>query len=173
MIFENVFFMPTLYVLLTTFVLGFFFFLFFFIIAKRRHARLSQYKANFFKASVIGGLTTSIFLTIVISTITPSLITVYKDYSHTETLSFFSNGEFIGIGGCYITNNSNSTLRLVGIDVDSDIDVKINKGCTEKVRCCPEKYFVEIPDHRSSRVVRTSKGRRKTINGPSVFLVKY
>lgn len=175
MIFDNVFFSATFYVMLFSFVTGFVGFLLIGTILKKRSPQLVQYKSGskFYLSALICGLTSSFFLSIVICTLTPTLITVEDDLSYTEELSFTSNGQFIGIGGSYIANNSNKSLHLVGIGEDEDIDVIISPLTIEKIRKCPEVYFKEVPDHQYKRVTKTRRGRRKTISGPSVYLVEY
>ena len=111
-------------------------------------------------------------MSIVISTITPSVITIEKDLSHTEEFSFFSNGEFVGVGGTYIVNNSSKKLHLIGIGEDSDINVIVPSRSIKKVRKCPEVYFKSVPEHQHVRVT-TSQGRRKVISGPSLYLTVY
>lgn len=175
MIIENVFFASTLYVMLFSFIAGFGGFMIIAMILWKRNPHLAQFQdgTKVRQAALICGLSSSFFLSIVICTLTPTLITVENDLSHTEDLSFFSDGVFIGIGGNYIANNSNRTLRLVGIGEDEDIDVIIASGKKEKVRKCPDVFFKELPDHQYKRVTRTRRGRRKTISGPSVYLVEY
>lgn len=175
MIFDNVFFSSTLCVMLYSFILGVLIFLIAGIAMWKKNPQLAQYKngGKVWLAAIICGLTTSFFLSIVICTFTPSLITVEDGLSYREELSFTCNGKFIGFGGSYISNNSNRKLRLVGIGEDDDIDVTIPPKSIEKIRKCPEVYFKEVPDQQYTRVTRTSRGRRKTISGPSVYLVEF
>ena len=114
MIFDNVFFSATFYVMLFSFVTGFVGFLLIGTILKKRSPQLVQYKSGskFYLSALICGLTSSFFLSIVICTLTPTLITVEDDLSYTEELSFTSNGQFIGIGGSYIANNSNKSYKF-------------------------------------------------------------
>ena len=127
MIFDNVFFSATLYVMLFSFVAGFLLFLIVGVVLWKKNPQLAQYTGGnkVCLAAIVCGLTSSFFLSIVICTLTPTLITVKDDLSYTEEISFTSNGKFIGIGGSYIANNSNKSLRLIGIGEDENIDVII------------------------------------------------
>ena len=173
MIFENVNF-SIFYVMLFSFLIGFIAFLLVGIVLRKKSLHLSQFKGlnRFLLPSLIFGLSSMFFLTIVVCTLTPSLVTVEKDLSYTEEFSFFSNGEFVGIGGSYIVNNSNRTLKLVGIENDCDINVIIPPNEIKKIRKCPEQFFVEVPKERSKRITKGRRGRRRVVNGPSVFLVE-
>ena len=174
MIFENVFALSVLYVILFSFIVGFLTLLLVGVFLWRKNAHLSQFKGwkRILLPSLVCGLSSSFFLTIVICTLTPSLITVEDDLSYTEEFSFFSNGEFIGIGGNYIANNSNKTLRLVGIGDNNDVNVKIPSKDIAKVRICPQVFFKEVPKKQSKRVTRTRRGRLRVISGPSVYLIE-
>lgn len=161
--------------MLFSFIAGFIGLLVVAAILWKKNAHLSQFRngARILLAAFVSGLTTSFFLSIVICTLTPSLITVEEDLSYTEELSFFSKGEFIGFGGSYIVNNSNRTLKLVGIGEDKDIDVTISSGNIEKIRKCPEVYFKDVPEQQYKRITRTRRGKRKTVSGASVYLIEY
>lgn len=174
MIFENVFALSLLSVMLFSFVIGF---LGVFVIARilsKRNPELPQEKGRktIRKVALLSGVSSTFFLSIVICTLTPSLITVEKDLSYTEEFAFFSNGEFLGIGGSYIANNSNTKLRLVEIGADGDINVIIPSGKIKKIRKCPEAYFKNVPERQHIRV-KIIRGKRKVISGPSVYLIKY
>lgn len=175
MIFENVFFPSIFYVMLCTFAIGFVILLLVGSILWKKNQHLSQYKGwkRIMPAALVCGLTSSFFLTIVVCTLTPSLITVENDLSYTKRFSFFSRGEFIGIGGNYIANNSNRTLRLVGIGTNSGLNVIIPSKSIEKIRICPEVFFKEVPKRQSVRVTRSPRGKRRVISGPSVYLIEY
>jgi len=173
MLFENAFILPTLYVMLTSFLIGFVgvILLFYAIKKKMPHANSTKLSHIPFKAALIGGLSTSIFLGIMVSTLTPSVITINSESSYSEDYSFFGDEEFLGLGGSYIVNKSGFRLRLIGIGSDDDIDVVIPSGEIVKIRKCPERYFVPVPDHQSTQIVHR-RGKRKAIKGASVFLVK-
>ena len=173
MIFENVFFPSILYVMLSSFIIGFLGLLIVGIILKNKYPHLSQYKGlkRFRTAAMVCGISSSFFLTIVVYTLTPSLITVANDLSYTKEISFFSNGEFIGIGGSYIANNSGETLKLVGIGDNDDVNVIIPSMSVKKVRICPEVFFKPVPTRQYVRITR-SRGKRKVISGPSVYLIE-
>lgn len=174
MIFENIFAMPILYVMLCSFAIGFLGLLLIGAILWKRNPHLSQY--NVWKrirtAALVCGASSSFFLSIVICTITPSLITVENDLSYTEEFSFVSNGEFIGVGGSYIANKSDKTLKLVGIGTDDDVNVIIPPMSIKKIRICPDVYFKPVPERQSVRVTR-SRGKRRVVSGPSVYLIEY
>lgn len=175
MIFENVFSPSIFYVMLYTFAIGFVALLLVGLILWKKNPHLSQYNGwkRIMPAALACGLTSSFFLTIVVCILTPSLITIENDLSYTKRLSFFSNEEFIGIGGSYITNNSNKTLKLVGIGTNADLNVTIPSKSIKKIRICPEVFFKEVPKRQSVRVTRSARGRRRVISGPSVFLIEY
>lgn len=175
MIFDNVSFASIFYVMLCSFIAGFVGFWLLGMIIWKNNLHLSQFKvgSKFRLAALVCGLTSAFFFSIVICTFTPTLITVEDDLSYTEELSFFSNGKFIGIGGSYIANNSNRTLRLIGIGRDDDIDVVIASGNMEKIRKCPEVYFKEVPDRQYISVTTGRRGKRRVISGPSLYLVEY
>ena len=158
-----------------SFLVGFIGFLILAMYLWKKNPHFVQYKSGrkIYKSALLCGLSSSFFLSIVLCTLIPTLITVENDLNYKEDLSLFSNGEFIGIGGSYIANNSNKTLRLVGIDEDKDINVIITPGNIKKVRKCPEVYFEKVPEHRSKRYRKTNRGRLKAVYGPSVFLVEY
>ena len=172
MIFENIFLLSALKVLLYTFIGGVICFLVLEVIIWKKNSFLSQYKnvSKIVFSSIVGGLGTSFLLSITICTLTPSLITIESDLSHTEELSFFSNDKFIGIGGSYIANNSNYSLKLIGIGSDEDINTRIKSGSIKKIRKCPESHFQEIPEHQAVSYVK-SRGKQKARKGKSVFLV--
>ena len=174
MIFENIFFLPLLCIILISFAVGF---IGVFVVAKilsKRNPQLPQKKGwkTIRTGALLCGISSAFFMSIVISTITPSVITIEKDLSHTEEFSFFSNGEFVGVGGTYIVNNSSKKLHLIGIGEDSDINVIVPSRSIKKVRKCPEVYFKSVPEHQHVRVT-TSQGRRKVISGPSLYLTVY
>ena len=175
MIFDNISFAQTFYILLFSFIAGFAGFQIIGTILWKINPHLSQFKdvKKICLAALVCGLSTSFFLTVVICTLTPTLITVEDDLRYTEEFSFFSKDAFIGIGGSYIANNSCKTLRLVGIGEDNDIDIIIAPGRIEKVRKCPEVYFQSVPEFQSKRVRKARRGRRKVISGPSLYLVEY
>lgn len=173
MIFENTFFSSTLCVMLCSFIVGFLIFLIFGIVMWKKNPQQCKDVSKIRLAALVCGLTTSFFLSIVICTLTPSLITVEDDLSYRTEYSFLSNGKFIGIGGSYIANNSNRKLRLVGIGEDQDIDVVISPMSIKKVRKCPEAYFREVPDQQYVSVTTTRRGKRKVIRGISVYLVEF
>lgn len=174
MVFENVFAHSFLYVALCTFALGFFGLLIVGGVLWKSNVHLSQYEGwkRLLFPSLVCGLTTSFFLTIVILTIVPSLITIDEDLNYSEELSFFSNGEFIGIGGSYIANNSDRTLKLVGVGEDQDVNVIIPSKDIRKIRICPDVYFQEVPKEQFVRV-DYSRGKRRIVSGPSVYLIEY
>lgn len=139
-----------------------------------KHPHLSQYRGSsrILIAAMVCGASSSFFLSIVVCTLTPSLVTVENDLSYTKEFSFFSNGEFIGIGGSYIANNSAKTLRLVGINENDDVNVVIPARCIKKVRICPEVFFKPLPKREHKRVF-VSRGKLKYNAPPSVFLIEY
>ena len=173
MLFENAFILSTLYVMLTSFLIGFIgvILLFYAINKKMSHTNSTKLSKIPFKAALVGGISTSIFLGIMFSTLTPSVITINSESSYSKDYSFFGDGQFLGIGGSYIVNKSGFCLRLVGIGSDNDIDVVIPSGEIAKIRKCPEQYFIPVPDHQSTQIVHR-RGKRRAIKGATVFLVK-
>ena len=171
MIFENIYSLPLLRVMLFSFVIGFIGVLILALILSKRNPELPQNKGwkKIRLAAVIGGATSSFFLSIVICTITPSVITIENDLSHTVELSFFSNGEFLGVGGTYIANNSVKKLKLVGVGEDSGMNVVIPPHKIKKVTKSPQVYFKDVPERQ--RIYRSRRGKR--ISGPSVYLIQY
>ena len=152
------------------------FFLFLFI--RNSHVHLSQFKnyGQIFKGALVGGFGISFLLTILITTITPTVVTIESGHVHKEGLSFYGNEGFLGIGGCYVANNSNNIIQVIGIEEDKDINVTINPQSTQKIRKCPEEYFGRTPTNEtrgSYRVTKSRKGRRKIISGNTVFLYDY
>lgn len=176
MLFDNVPFFDTLIVMAVTYVVGVAFFFFFSLYLRSKNAYLSQFKnyKQIFKGSLIGGVAFSFLLSIAIVTLTPTVITIENGHKYTKGLSFSGNEGFLGFRGCYVVNNSSQTLRVVGIDRDIDIDVVISPNSTEQIRKCPDKFFDGIPSKATSTISYTySRGRRKPIQGPTVFLDDY
>ena len=171
MIFENIYSLPLLRVMLFSFVIGFIGVLILALILSKRNPELPQNKGwkKIRLAAVIGGATSSFFLSIVICTITPSVVTIEKDFSHTEEFSFFSNGKFLGVGGTYIVNNSATKLKLVGVGEDNGMNVIIPSHKIKKVAKSPQVYFKDVPERQL--VYRSSRGKR--VSGPSVYLIHY
>ena len=174
MIFENIYLLPFLYVMLASFAVGFFGILIAAKVLSKRNPELPQAsgRKKVRLAALFGGVTSSFFLSIVICTITPSVITIENDLNHTEKFSFFSNGEFLGVGGTYIANNSSTKLKLVGVGEDKGMNVVIPPHKIKKITKSPEVYFKSVPENYRVRVT-TSRGKRKVISGPTVYLVKY
>ncbi len=174
MIFENVFSPSIFHVMIFSFIIGILGFLLVGIVLWKINPHLTRFKKPKLGPAILSfGVATTFFLTIVVCTLTPSLITVENDLSYSESFSFRSNNVFLGIGGSYIANNSNKTLKLVGIGADKDINVIIPPKSIKKVRRCPQVYFKEVPSHQSIRITRSARGRRRVISGPSVYLIKY
>lgn len=173
MLFENVFFEP----LIVTFAISFAFctivFAIYFMFSLNRGKFISKKRWLFplVKASLVGGLTGAFVLTIVFTTLTPTQIVVEKGLTHHEKLSFFYNGQFLGVGGNYIVNNSLNTLQIIGISGDQDINNTINPGTAVFVRKCPEAFFVQVPEKPSKRIYY-SRGRRRVSSGPTVYLIE-
>ena len=144
MIFENAFILSTLYVMLTSFLIGFLgvIILFFAIKMKMPHINRTKFSQIPFIAALLGGLTTSICLGIIVSTLTPSVITINSENRYSKDYSFFGDEQFLGLGGSYIVNKSGFCLRLIGIGSDNDIDVVIPSGEISKIRKCPVRYFI-------------------------------
>lgn len=175
MLVENIIFADTFYVMVLTYLLGVISFLVFFLTIKKRNEHLSQFNnfGKLLKGALVGGLASSFLLTIIITTLTPTIVTIENGHVHSEGFSFFGNEGFLGFGGSYVVNNSNQTIKVIGIEEDKDINVVINPNTTEKIRKCPEEFFERTPTNDSRgtyRVTRSRKGRRKIIGGNTVFL---
>lgn len=175
MLIENIFFADTLIVLAISYLLGVLGIFILFLCIRRKYEHLSQFNnyGQLFKGALVGGFAISFLLTILITTITPTVVTIESGHIHTEGLSFYGNEGFLGIGGCYVVNNSNKTIKVIGIEEDNDINVTINPQSTNKIRKCPEEYFQRNPTNESRgsyRVTTSRNGRRKIIHGDTVFL---
>lgn len=171
MIFENIYFLSLLRIMLFSFLIGFLGVFILAMILSKRNPELPQNKGwkKIRLAAIIGGVTSSFFLSIVICTITPSVVTIEKDLSHTEKFSFFSNGEFLGVGGTYIVNNSGTKLKLVGVGADNGMNVIIPPHNIRKVTKSPQVYFKDVPERQ--QIYRSRRGKR--VSGPSVYLIHY
>ena len=121
--------------------------------------------------SLLCALGFALILTTILGSGLPTVITINKDYSHTEELSCFNDNKFIGISGSYIVNKSNSVLLLRGISEDNDINILIRPGEMKKTRKCPEEYFNPIPDRQHVTTVYV-RGKRRVRAGNTTFLVK-
>ncbi len=124
------------------------------------------------KASLAMGLGLGLALSVAFCSFVPTLVTIDRDSNHNRSFSLFANGDFLGVGGSYILNNSQENLRLVGIESYDDINVRIGIGEVQKVRRCPQRYFVPVPNTPHDLTRRSLKGRKKSIEGPRVFLIK-
>lgn len=177
MLFENTFFIDNLILLLVSYIIGVIGFWLFFIHLKGKVSHsMHVNKGIIFKASLVGGIGVSFLLTIVIATLTPSVITIDDNFNHTQGYSFYGNDEFLGIGGSYIVNNSNSALQVIGIDEDRDINVVIAPFSIERIRKCPEEYFDRTPTnetHYRTSYRKSAKGRMKPVGSPTVFVFEY
>ena len=177
MLFENTFLDDNFYLLLITYILGVLFLLLFFFKKKNECNNPHSVKyGKVIKAALVGGFGISFMLTILISTLTPSVITINEDLSHSGTYSFYGNEGFLGIGGSFIKNNSDIRLQVIGIENDKDINVVIEPNTTKSVRKLPEEYFHRTPTNetRADHYTRTTaKGRRRVVQGNTVFIFQY
>ncbi len=165
MIFENLPYSCAIVILLSLilgFVLAFICFL-----HELRENRLS----SVIKASLTMGFGFGFAFSVIFCSFVPTLVTIDDELNHKESFAMFAKGDFIGIGGCYILNNSQDNLRLIGIGGNDDINVRIRKGELQKVVRCPQRYFVPVPDTPHNITRRSLKGRKKIIAGPSIFLI--
>ena len=165
MIFEN---LPNscIIVILISLLIGWALVFLFFSLRIRGNSLKSLLKTSLMLGTGLGFAFAVIFCSFV-----PTLVTVDSELNHKCSFSLYANGLFIGVGGSYILNNSPHNLRLVGISGESDINVPIKSGDLQKVRRCPQRYFVPIPEAPQDRVRRTAKGKKKSISGPRVFLI--
>ena len=120
----------------------------------------------------MGGIGLAMSLSVIVCTLMPTVVVVDENMEPVEKFSFIENGEFVGLGGCYIVNNSGVNLRLVGIDKDRDLSEDINAGEIVEVKKKPQEYFTEVPEHQSKRIRYTRKGRKRTVSGHTLFLVE-
>ena len=176
MIVENTFFAQTLYILLISFVIGFFILYLIYTICLKRHRNLSHpYNPKIITfASICGGAAFSFMSTITISCLMPTMVTIHPDYSYESEYSFTYGHNFLGIGGCYIVNESKSTLKLVGFNDDSDISISIKPYEIARSRKCPEAYFCEpsqpsILNQNRIRHRKFAKGRRRNHSRPTTL----
>lgn len=175
MLIENVPWGDTFIVMVITYLIGVAFFFFFTLYLRNKSAYLSQFKnyGQIMKGSLVGGIAFSLLFSIVIVTLTPTIVTIENGHKYKEGLSFTGNEGFLGLRGCYVVNNSDKTLHVIGIDRDRDIDVVIEPHSTERIRKCPESFFKGIPTNRVSNTHQyrySRKGKRKPIKGSIVFI---
>lgn len=177
MLFQNVPFKDAFIVWAITFLFGvcFFFLLFLYLKKKDEYHLHKKSIKRIFKGALVGGVAFSFLFTIIIVTLTPTIITVEDGHRHSKRLSFVGNEGFIGLGGCYVVNNSNQTIHVVGIGSDKDINVIIKPNKTERIRICPEEYFDGTPtnDTPAQHRVTYRRGKRRPIKGHTVFLFDY
>ena len=90
-------------------------------------------------------------LSVIVCTLMPTVVVVDENMEPVEKLSFFENGEFVGLGGCYIVNNSSVNLRLVGIDNDRDLSedicFKVVENATGEILSAEETMLLSEAHH--------------------------
>lgn len=177
MFFHDLTFKDTFLVIIVTFLLGvaLLFFLFLLLRQKDEYQLQIRNTKRILKASLIGGVAFSFLSSIITLTITPKIVTVENGHNYSKKISFTGNEGFLGFGGCYIVNNSDKTIKVMGIDEDKDINVIIKPNKSKKIRILPEEYFNRIPtsNTKASHTIRYVRGKRRPIKGHSVFLFDY
>lgn len=138
----------------------------------RNSSGFKHQKKDLLFFSVMGGIGLAMSLSVIVCTLMPTVVVVDENLEPVEKFSFIENGRFVGLGGCYIVNNSSMNLRLVGIDNDRDLSENINAGEIVEVKKKPQEYFTEVPEHQSKWIRYTRKGRKRTVSGHTLFLVE-
>lgn len=168
MLFEST---PSFWPIPILFGLTFILFIILVIWCKIFSKKITNGKASDWGALLLGGcFGMAATLTIVFCTICPSVSIVDADKSYYERYRFTSNEKFIGIGGAYIENNTDASLRLIGIGEDEGLNVVIPPHSIKRVPKLPDTYFKPVPE-KQSITYRKSRRGRKPVAGNSRYLI--